>query len=823
MSLRTCRIVLAWLAIVSALAATSDHLGAVEHYRSDSQKPAAIATQSQQASDRVPVSAQRALLDRYCVSCHNERLKTANLLLDKIDLGRVSADVEIWERVLRKLRAAAMPPAGVPRPDKAASDAFIAWLETTIDRAAAAAPNPGRPVAHRLNRVEYTNAIRDLLAVEIDGRSLLPGDDSGFGFDNIGDVLTVSPSLLERYMLAAQRIGRLAIGDPAMRPDSHTYKAAKLAWQDGQMSEDLPFGSRGGIAVRHRFPMDGEYVITIDLQREVVTGVVRGLDSPNQIDVRLDGERVKLVTLPRQTGSASGSPEEGGADVGIPLEVRVPVRAGSRLVGISFLKGATWAFEGVGPERMPRGTSSLAQGVRSTPQYGRVDADLDMVRIDGPFKATAADTDSRRRIFVCKPSGVKTERGCATTILRTLARRAYRRPVNKGDVETLLRFYDVGRAGGGFEKGIQLALEKLLVTPDFLFRVERDPANKAPGTAYPVNSVEMASRLSFFLWSSLPDDQLLDLGAQGKLTNAVVLEQQVRRMLGDPRSKALIENFGGQWLYLRNLRSLAPDLLAFPDFDDNLREAFQRETELFLESQVREDRPVMELLTANYTFLNERLARHYAIPHVYGNRFRRVTYGDDRRAGLLGHGSVLTVTSYAHRTSPVLRGKWLLENILSTPPPEPPANVPPLDENQAKGKPASVRERMERHRRNPACAGCHTLMDPLGFALENFDALGRWRTKDSNVEIDASGAFPNGTKFNGAAEFRKALLNYREAFVRTVIEKLMTYALGRGLEPYDMPAVRAVMRDAVSSDYRWSSLILGIIKSTPFQMRRVES
>jgi hypothetical protein len=740
-----------------------------------------------------------------------------------MDLEDVSHNPEAWEKVVRKLRAGVMPPAGMPRPDRAGYHSVIGFLETGLDRAAVATPNPGRPVLHRLNRNEYANAIRDLLALDVDGKSLLPGDDSGYGFDNIADVLKVSPGLLDRYLSAAQKIARVAIGDSTMRPTVATYKVPYLVLrQDERVSEDLPFGSRGGVAIRHYFPLDGEYAIKMRLQRkEFNAGAeIRGLDVKNQIDLRLDGARVKLFTLDVRAYGTVDTYEDHGDD---GLEIRVPVKAGTRVIGITFPK-TTWYVEGVVPSLLPAGSNAYASGKKSDLSYGKIESGVDQVDIAGPFDARVADdTASRRQIFVCRPTAPKDEEPCAKKILSTLARSAYRRPAMDEDVQTLLGFYRSGRSNSDFDAGIRRALERLLTDPDFLFRVQRDPANVAPGAVYRIDDFELASRLSFFLWSSIPDDQLLDLAGHSKLKDPVVLEQQVRRMLGDARSKALVNNFFGQWLYLRNIPTAARDSKEFPDWDENLREAFQRETELFLESQLREDRSATELLTANYTFVNERLARHYGIPNMYGNQFRRVTFSDDRRGGLLGQGSVLTVTSYANRTSPVFRGKWLLENILGTPPPPPPPNVPPFPEADGKSQPTSVRARMEEHRKNPVCASCHSMLDPMGFALENFDAIGAWRTTEASAPIDASGALPDGSKFDGPATFRKALLANREAFMLTLTEKLLTYSLGRGAEYYDMPAVRAITREAASSDDRWSALILSLVKSMPFQMRRAES
>ncbi|MBI3895447.1 MAG: DUF1592 domain-containing protein [Acidobacteria bacterium] len=756
-------------------------------------------------------SARRAFLDRYCVTCHNEKLKAAGLMLDKIDVENVLASAAVWEKVIRKLRARQMPPAGMPRPDNATYDSFAIYLETELDRAAEAKPNPGRLVLQRLNRAEYTNAIRDLFALEIDGASLLPADDATHGFDNISEALTVSPVLLERYMSAAQKISRLAIGDPTIPPFLETYNVPDNLRQDDRISEDLPFGSRGGIAIRHYFPLDGEYVIKIHLRRNSA-GEILGIDEPKQLEVRLDGERIKLFTVggerkrARSEGLSEGEDYKYASTADAGLEVRFPAKAGMRLVGVTFLKGTTQ------PEGAFRGARGGGEQV-----FGGVDS----VTIGGPHDVKGpGETPSRRKIFVCRPISREDEEPCAKKILSTLARRAYRRPVTDEDVQPLLSLYKAGRGNGGFETGIQTALGGMLVLPAYLFRVERDPANVAPGTAYRISDLELASRLSFFLWSSIPDDQLLDLAEKGKLKNPEVLEQQVRRMLADSRSKALVDNFAGQWLYLRNLRSKAPDRAVFPDFDENLREALQQETELFVESILRDDRSVVDLLGTDYTFLNEILARHYGILNIYGSQFRRVVLSDEARKGLLGQGSLLMVTSYNTRTSPVLRGKWVLENILGTPPPPPPPNVPSLKEDKDVQN-LTMRERMELHRANPACASCHKLMDPLGFALENFDAIGRWRTTigAASTPIDVSGELPDGTKFDGPAELRKILLSHPEQFVNTFIEKLLTYALGRGIEYYDRPAIRKITREA-APDYRWSSLTLGIVKSAPFQMRR---
>ena len=735
-----------------------------------------------------------AFLDRYCVGCHNQKLKTAAIVLEGMNLDNVGENANVLEKVLRKVQAGEMPPVGLPRPDATASASFTTWLESALDRAALAKPNPGRPAIHRLNRAEYSNAIRDLLALDIDPGSTLPVDDSGYGFDNIGDVLSVSPILLERYMSLARKISRLAVGDPGIQPSVDQYAVARNVAQDDRTSDNLPFGSRGGLAIRHHFPLDGEYTIKIRLR--IPGNALREGSLPPELDVRLDGSRIKLFDVVAKPDRID---EEGVYDL------RIPVKAGSRTVGVTFLKESA-KLEGVIP---PRGNARV-------PMVG-----LDYVEIGGPFKPSGpGDTPSREKIFACHPAASKDEEPCAKSILASLARRAYRRPVSDADLKPLLSFYETGRRGGNFEAGIEMALRRMLVTPDFLFRIERDPASLAPGAVYRISAVELASRLSFFLWSSIPDDQLLDLAERGKLKETAVLEQQVRRMLDDPRSKALVKNFGGQWLYLRNLAYAKPDPDFFPEFDENLRDAFQRETEMFFESILREDRSVIDLLDANFTFLNERLARHYQIPNIHGSNFRRVTLNEEERRGLLGEGSILTVTSYATRTSPVLRGKWILENLLGTPPPPPPANVPDLKDHGEDGAKLSLRQQMEKHRANPACAACHAKLDPLGFALENFDGVGKWRTQDAKTVIDPSGALPDGTKFAGPVGLRKVLLSRRDEFVGALTAKLLTYALGRGLEYYDEPAVRAITREAAHDDYRLSAIIMAVAESPPFQMRR---
>ncbi len=788
-------------------------------------------------------AARRALLDRYCVACHNERLNTGGLALDRLDPADVGAAPARWEAVVQKLRAGMMPPAGRPRPAPAEAEGLRRWLAAALDRAAAGRPEPGRVPTHRLNRAEYANAVRDLLALEVDGGALLPADVAGHGFDNLAGTLTLSPALMERYLSAARRISRLAVGDPGIGPGftSRAYAVPIDMTQNDRMSEDLPFGSRAGIAVRHRFPLDGDYDIRIRLKRSVYEYIVN-LEEAHDLEVRLDGARVALYTIGGEApgrpapltfsgtfmaAGGAGYPTQDwddyytGADAG--LELRLPVQAGTRLVGVAFI-GKSWEEEGVlqPPLREYGATVTELTDTSPMPEGPGVES----VSIDGPYNVTGSGrTASRERIFTCRPPAgdPAAKARCARTIFSTLTRRAYRRPVTADDVEPLMSFYEAAHAAAGFEAGVRAGLERILIDPEFLFRIERDPAGAAPGGSYRLAGLELASRLSFFLWSSIPDDELLALGASGALHEPGVLERQVRRMLADPRARALVDNFAGQWLSIRNVQGLVPDPNLFPGFDENLREAFRRETELFVESQLREDRSVVDLLTADYTFLNARLARHYGIPGVRGSRFRRVALTDPRRGGLLGHGSILAVTSYGNRTSPVLRAKWVLENLLGTPPPPPPADVPGLPESGEHGEPQTVRERLAQHRRNPVCASCHAPMDPLGFALENFDAVGEWRTHDAGLPVDASGVLADGTRFDGPAELRAVLAARREQFVETFTEKLLTYALGRGLEAYDRPVVRAIAREAAADGYRWSTIVLGIARSTPFQMRRSES
>jgi Protein of unknown function (DUF1592)/Protein of unknown function (DUF1588)/Protein of unknown function (DUF1585)/Protein of unknown function (DUF1587)/Protein of unknown function (DUF1595) len=767
-----------------------------------------------------PHPAAGVILEKYCVRCHNAKLRTAGFAIDESDLLNSQPNAQVWETVLKQLRAGMMPPAGSLRPDKAAYRSLMAELTDILDRAALASPRVGRSPVHRLNRFEYTNSIRDLFGFDIDGQSMLPGDDSGFGFDNIADVLTTSPGLLERYLHAATTISSLAVGDPAISPSVTTYALPDLTLgQDDRMSEELPFGSRGGLAVRHYFPLDGEYSLRITLARsDLAAGdLVRGMAARNQIDVRLDRARVtsSIVGGPGSKQVGGSSDVEVAADGGLG-EIRFTAKAGMHTVAVAFNQDI-WATEGVGVDRFPLTSNAFAQARNTSPASGKIEMAIRQIDIAGPFSGRVpVDGPVRRRLFVCRPSKHDDEDRCATQILSTLAHRAFRRPPTDAEVTTLLAFYHRGRTDGTFDSGIQAALTRLLVDPSFLFRRERDPEGAVPGSLHRVSDLDLASRLSFFLWSSIPDDELLNAAERGDLQKPAILEQQVRRMMKDDRASAIVNSFFGQWLALRNLAVARPNPAIFPEFDENLRAAFQRETTLFLESQLRDDRPALELLTANYTFVNERLARHYGIPGVLGSHFRRVKYIDDTRGGLFGQGSVLTVTSYANRTSVVLRGKWIMEHVLGTEPPPPPESVPSLDGADVKG---SVRQQMEAHRKNPSCAACHAQIDPLGFALENFDGIGHFRTSDGNAAIDASGAFVDGTTFDNPAAFRRALVERQDAFLATLTENLLTYALGRGVEPSDEPAVRRILRDAAPNAYRWSAIILATVNSVPFQMR----
>ena len=770
------------------------------------------ANESANSSSGSSSNDERAMLDKYCVTCHNQKLRTAGLTLDTLNLNRASDNAETWEKVLRKLHGGMMPPQGMPRPDDATVTKFTSWLETSLDRAAASRPEPGRSSLHRLNRTEYGNAIHDLLDLDIDAASLLPADDEANGFDNIADVLRFSPSLLEQYLSASDKISSLAVGDPGITPISLIFQAAPDLDQEHHI-EGLPLGTRGGILIHYNFPLDGEYDFRVFLLQNIV-GYVTGLEYPHQLEISIDGKRVFLAQVGGEEDNKMSDANLGVAKdtIDARLRTRIPVKAGPRTVVVTFLRRDSAPSD---EPLQPFTRDHDLQNMNGIPL-------IDRMQITGPFNPTGpGDTPSRHRVFSCRPATAAAELPCARTILTNLARRAYRRPVTGADLENLLSFYQSGRNKKNFEAGIQNALRLILTDPKFLFRMETDPAGAAPGSMHPVSDLELASRLSFFLWSSIPDEQLITIASQGKLKDSAVLEQQVKRMLADDRSEALVKNFAGQWLLLRNLPNVQPDPNEFPNFDDNLRQAFRRETEMFFGSIMREDRNVLDLLNADYTFVNERLAKHYGIPGIYGSQFRRVKVTNEERRGLLGQGSILTVTSEANRTSPVKRGKFILEAILGTPPPAPPPNVPPLKENEG-AQVMSVRARLELHRKNPPCSGCHAVMDPLGFSLENFDGIGEWRTKEPGGAVDPSGQLADGTKIDGPVALRNAIMRHPEQFVRTLTEKMLTYGLGRGLEYYDMPTVRGIARDASRNDYKFSSIVLGIVKSAPFQMRRVQ-
>ena len=772
----------------------------------------ALALVAGAAAESAAQAPSRALLDRYCVTCHNERLQTANLMLDQVDLEQAGDHAEQLEKVVRKLRAGQMPPEGRPRPAGDEIETFVAALETALDDAAAGQLAPGRVASRRLNRVEYVNAIEDLLDLRVDGAELLPSDMAGFGFDNNAEVLAMTPSLMARYISAATKISRMAVGSPDNRPDGRLYTLG-FERQDERMHEDMPFGTHGGLSARHVFPLDGEYLFSIRMERGLgdTSGRVRGIgEDAHDIELRIDHGLVKTWTiggefpgaLPGLTiadddvESLRGHEYRMTADHG--MDIRFPVEAGQRLVSVAFTDSNPSPVDGV---------------------YGR--PGIYSLFIAGPYDGTVPDeTASRARIFICRPAAgsAGNETACAREILAALARRAYRRTVTGRDLDVLMPFYEDGRRERDFEFGIERGLEAILSMPEFLLRAERQPAGIAAGEPYRLSDPELASRLSFFLWRSIPDDELLNVAAEGGLSDPGVLDRQVRRMLADPKAVRFMNDFVGQWLQVRNINEQSPDGGLFAQFNDTLRKAMVTETELFFQSQVRDDRPIPELLRANYTYLNAQLARHYGVDGVYGSRFRRVELDDDRRHGLLGHASILTITSYANRTSVVLRGKWMLENILGAPPPAPPPNVPPLEENDPAGEPTSLRAKMEQHRGNPVCASCHAMIDPLGFALEHFDAIGQWRESDRGAAINATIDW-RGQTIDSPRAFREALLGRGTTFVHTVTEKLLTYALGRGLDHRDAPAVRQLVRDLARDGQRWSSLIKGIVGSTPFQMR----
>jgi mono/diheme cytochrome c family protein len=748
-------------------------------------------------------AAQRALIDKYCVGCHNEKTKSGNFRLDTADVNAVGQHADVWEKVVRKLRGGVMPPPGMPRPDKVTYDGFATWIETELDRTASATPNPGRTQSlHRLNRTEYRAIVRDLLGLDMDFSDLLPIDDSGGGeasFDNIASSLRLTQTLMEQYLSVALKVSRGAVGSPPPVAELTFKKSAGLR-QDIHL-DGMPFGTRGGILLDYIFPVDAEYEFKVN-----VAGGGRG-----QIDFAMDGERVKLFEYEPPRRQAGYDPDAAGmaAGPGAGLTLRMPVKAGPKTITVAFVKSAALV---------------QLEGDREPFEGGRGQgAGIDSLVINGPFNVSGkGDTPSRQKIFTCRPTSAANEEACAKNILTSLARRAYRRPLTDHDTTVLMTLYKDGRAESDFEGGVERGLRGILVNPNFLFRVEKDPANAEAGKPYRISDLELASRLSFFLWSSVPDDQLLDLAIKRRLHDPVVLKQQVKRMLADDRAETLTTSFASQWLWMRNIKAASPSETIFPNFDEGLKEAFKTELEMFFSSVVKEDRSAIDLLDGNYTFVNERLAKHYGIPNIYGMDFRRVTLAaDSPRRGLLGKGLLLLVTSRSTRTSPVVRGRWILENLLGTPPPAPPPNIPPLPEQkQADGRVLTVRELMARHRSNATCASCHSTIDPAGFALEQFDAVGKWRTVDAGFQpIDASGNLPDGTKFSGINDFRGLLLANRAQFVKTMTNKMMMYALGRGTEYYDAPAIRKIVKDAAASNFKFSELVMGIVNSTPFQMR----
>jgi len=741
-------------------------------------KPDSTTDQGPEVRLKPDTTSDQALVDKYCVTCHNARTLSGNLSLAGLDVVKPAEHPEIFEKVIRKVRAGLMPPAGMPRPERATLDGFAGNLETRLDRAAALTPNPGSHLLHRMNRAEYANAIRDLLHLDVDAATLLPADDSSEGFDNIADALRVSPALVERYTTAAVKVSRLAVGNLLLSASTATYRVPGDLAQSNHL-DGLPLGTRGGTLIEHTFPLDADYSFRIR-----VRGAAIGLAAANlqgeEIEISLDGERIKLVPATAT------------------IDLKLPITAGPHKVGVTFVR------------KPPPGADEVWE-------IFATNSGVQSLAITGPLTPSGVgDTPSRQRIFVCRPASPSDETTCAKQILATVARRAFHQPVTDADVQTLTSFYETGRQNGGFDAGIEQGLARVLVDPRFVFRLEREPAGVVEGKPYRISDLELASRLSFFLWSSIPDDELLETAIAGTLHGPAVLEKQTRRMLADAKARALVTNFGGQWLYLRELKNARPETTGF---SENLRQSMRRETEMLLESIVREDRSVIDLLNADYTFVDETLAKHYGIPNVRGSRFRRVAVTDEARRGLLGQGSFLLVTSVANRTSPVSRGKWVLENLLGVPPPLPPPNVPAIDESPEAAKASSLRQKMEIHRGNPTCAACHRIMDPIGFTLENFDLVGRWRTSDGKTPIDATGQLFDGTPLDGPVSLRKALLARSDVFVRTATEKLMTYGTGRALKYFDMPVVRQIARDAATNDYRFSSLVLGVVKSDPFQMK----
>jgi cytochrome c5 len=806
-----------------------------------------------------PAAPARAVFDKYCVTCHSQRLKTAGLMLDTLDVAHPGANIEVWEKVVRKLRTGAMPPPGRPRPDKATVVSVASWLEDELDRQAFEHPNPGRPTLHRLNRAEYSNAIRDLLSLEIDAASMLPGDNAAYGFDNNGDALALSPALTERYLGAAAKISQMALARVRGEPAPDTFFVPTDRNQGKRLSDDLPWGTRGGLAIRYYFPVDGEYLFSLRLNEAGVDGGIVGVTEERQeLDLSIDSAKVSSSTIggpefargrgayqrppqpvpaaqppaasqppsaPQQTPPQRGQQpppqtqtqrEQRDAKILESLKFRVPVKAGMHMVQAYFVAKTSAPLEDLFDPYLRRDPYRAGNG----------EAGISSLTITPLAAATAVDdSPTRRKLMVCRPASAAEEAPCAKRIVATLARSAYRRPITDADLEIPLARYRDGAKSAGFETGLEMALRSVLVSPKFLFRFEGQPENAAPNTAYRISDVDLASRLSFFLWSTIPDDELMNAAEKKTLHTPAVLEQQVKRMLADPRSDALVKNFAGQWLQIRNVAGFFPSPELLFHFDDQLREAFATETDMFFDSIIRENRSVLDLIDADYTFLNERLAKHYGIPGVYGERFRRVSLPPDSpRRGLLGQGSILTGTSRANRTSPVIRGKWILENIFGAPPPPPPPNVPELKEERDPTKVLPMREQMAAHRANPVCASCHSQMDQLGFALENFDAIGEWRDVDSaNTPIDPSAQLPDGTKFNGPVELRKVLLSHSDDFVTTVAERLLTYSLGRGLEASDVPTIRRIKREAAAANYRFASLIHGVVTSTPFQMSLAEA
>jgi hypothetical protein len=756
------------------------------------------------------VSPHSALVNEYCVVCHDEGTKTAGLSLEDVDPANPGKDVDRWEKVILKMKAGMMPPPEMPRPDSAAVKSFITAIEGGIDKTAAAKPNPGRPVLHRLNRTEYANSVRDLLGINIDASAFLPPDDMSEGYDNMSDVLTISPTLLEGYLSAASKISRLAIGDPTAAPVVETY-VVPVTYSQTRHIDGAPFGTRGGVVVKHNFPADGEYTFIMTFYYASIGGFF-GDNKPadgEQIEVSVDGERVAVLNISRKLK----------VDDDLRTEP-IKITAGPHIVSASFIERANGPVQDfVMPfeQSLADVSTGHISGLTGLPH-------LRNLGINGPYKITGvSEFTSRERVFTCRPASAAEETACANKIIGKLARQAYRRPIAERDLKHLRSFYETGRREKDFEYGITLAVQAILSDPEFIFRFERTPAGVAPGTNHRISDLELASRLSFFLWSTAPDEELLSLASQGKLKNPQTLEQQVRRMLAHPKAETLSTNFASHWLRLQNLKDAHPDVYLYPNWDTNLTQSMRRETELFFDSIVREDRSVADLLTGDYTFVDGRLARHYKIPNIVGNRFRRVQITDPNRRGLLGQGSILTLTSLAIRTSPVIRGAWILEVLMGTPPPNPPANVPPLMENEEGKKLLSVRERLSAHRASPACSSCHNIMDPIGYSLENFDPTGAWRVKDSGYNIDPSGVFYDGSKVDGPAGLQQFLKRHEGLFLTNFSKNMLMYALGRVLHDSDMPAVRSVINEAAQHNNKFSAFVMGIVRSTPFQMRKAEA